>query len=1010
MPTALELARRALAADAAKALNSLEQLGFAHPIQALEILDRMGGPPQAAPLPALALAEVAATGRPDEGLRQLVRLAMVYGSPRGLFSYLETDPILCQRLVQIVSHSTFLADILVRNPEFLLWLLAETPHLVEPLERSVLQQILCADLGHASESEERLEVLRRAHRREVLRIGAAELLGTKPVAQIGRELADLADVVVELTLEICQRDLWQEHGRPLDERGRPARFLVVGLGKYGGQELNYSSDIDLIFAWDGEGETQPEQGGMRLENGEFFRRLSQRLVQVLTAATKEGFFYRVDMRLRPEGTSGTLTHSLRASWAYYETRGELWERQMLIKARRVAGSQTLGEQYAAMLRPFIYPAHFHSPPHEEIRRIKERIEASIRERPRGENNIKLQAGGIRDIEFIVQCLQLLYGGIHPQVRIHNTLAAIDRLATVVAPQGAVKAALTAAEARALKSAYEFFRRVENLLQIASGRPDYAIPEDARAVRALALSMGYGDARAFTGALAGHRLRVRRLFAALFYSDATAPRAPTWLLEVESGSEAAQADLAVRGFVDGAAAHRRLQRLAGMGLLLSGGRAHFEALLPELLNSLAAAPDPDQGLLRFTQLVEAYGAPGALYTLLQEYAGFRTLLIAICGSSRFLADLLRRDPALLDSLVDQAGRDLALGPAPGDLNAIARMQNQALLRIGADDLMGLATEEETFLRLTELGEDVLQAVYRLAWRPLVRRWGKPRNRRGRDVRFAVLAAGKFGGREVDFGSDLDLFFVYESDGKTRRGVPNSVFFIEFSQRLIALLAERGLYSVDARLRPEGAGAPMAISLVGYRRYLAQRAATWERMALSRARQVAGDAAFGARVLRAIERFAYSREADAALAVQMQEMRQRMEPQGQRRTRIDIKRGPGGIVDIEFVAQVLVLKWGYRDRHLRVGSTRHALQLLVEQGCLDPERGHFLLDAYEYLRAVEKGMRLASDKASDVLPTGRELEVLSRALGRADVAAFQDEVEARMQQTRRTFSAVFAELTN
>ena len=221
--------------------------------------------------------------------------------------------------------------------------------------------------------------------------------------------------------------------------------------------------------------------GRRWTNSEFFRRLGQRLVQVLTEATKEGFFYRVDMRLRPEGASGTLTHSLRASWTYYETRGELWERQMLIKARRVAGSQTLGKQYEAMLRPFIYPAHFHSAPHEEIRRIKERIEASIRERPRGENNIKLQAGGIRDIEFIVQCLQLLYGGIHPQVRIHNTLAAIDRLAEV--------SALTAAEASALKNAYEFFRRVENLLQIASGRPDYAIPEDARAARALASDYG-----------------------------------------------------------------------------------------------------------------------------------------------------------------------------------------------------------------------------------------------------------------------------------------------------------------------------------------------------------------------------------------------------------------------------------------------------------------------------------------------------------------------------------------
>ena len=743
MPTALELAHRALAAPADKALNPLEQLGFAHPVQALETLDRMGGPPQAVPLPALALAELAATGRPDEGLRQLARLAMASGSPQGLFSHLGADPILCQRLVQIVSHSTFLADILVRNSEFLLWLLADTPHLVEPLERSALRRILHA----RSRSCPRIRGAFGGIAAGAPARGAAHWRRRDPRHQagraIGRELADLADVVVELALETCQHALWQDHGRPLDERGRPARFLVVGLGKYGGQELNYSSDIDLIFLWDGEGETQPEQGGTRLENSEFFRRLSQRLVQVLTAATKEGFFYRVDMRLRPEGASGTLTHSLRASWAYYETRGELWERQMLIKARRVAGSQTLGEQYSACSGPL--STRPTSTRHRTRKSAASRsgLRPASASAPRGENNIKLQAGGIRDIEFIVQCLQLLYGGVRPQARIHNTLAALDRLAKV--------SALTVAEAAALKSAYEFFRRIENLLQIASGRPDYAIPEDARA---LALIMGYGDARAFASALAGHRLRVRRLFAALFYSDATAPRAPTWLLEVESGSEVAQADLAARGFVDGAAAHRRLQRLAAMDLLLSGGRAHFEALLPELLNSLAAAPDPDQGLLRFTQLVEAYGAPGALYTLLQEHTGCRTLLIAICGSSRFLADLLRRDPALLDSLVDQAGQGLALGPACGDLNAIARMQNQALLRIGADDLMGLATEEETFLRLTELGEDVLQAAYRLAWRPLAQRWGKPRNRRGRDVGFRRIGRrqvwGPRGGFRLGFG--------------------------------------------------------------------------------------------------------------------------------------------------------------------------------------------------------------------------------------------------------------------
>lgn len=260
---------------------------------------------------------------------------------------------------------------------------------------------------------------------------------------------------------------------------------------------------------------------------------------------------------------------------------------------------------------------------------------------------------------------------------------------------------------------------------------------------------------------------------------------------ELGSRAALAELEERGFADGAAAHRLLHRLETMGVQLSGGRDRLAVLLPELLDSLAAAPDPDQGLLHFAQLVEAYGAPGAFYDLLQAHAGFRTLLIAICGSSRFLSELVRRDPALLDGLVGCVGEvgDLAVNAKDG-LRAISRMRNQELLRIGADDLLGLATEEETFLRLADSAEAVLQPIYQLAWRELAQRWGKPRSRNGRDSRFAVFAGGKLGGRETDFGSDLDLFFVYESDGQTRRGVANSVFFIELSQRLIALLGEGG----------------------------------------------------------------------------------------------------------------------------------------------------------------------------------------------------------------------------
>ena len=949
------------------------------------------------------LRAVARTIAPDLVLHRLERFVEVSGTPLSLYARLIENPVLGEHLLGVLSYSDYLTDVLVRNPEYLYWLFEETPFLKEPLDKPTLREILHQDTQVTGSRDEYLDTLRRAQRRELLRLGTAEILKLKEVDQIGLELSDLADVILEMVLDSAMQELVERYGRPRDERGRPAHFCIVCLGKHGGQELNYYSDIDLIFAYDEEGQTRPGRSGRSVPNHEFFHRLGERLIQILSAATPEGSFYRVDMRLRPEGEKGALVRSLRSYWIYYETKGELWERQMLIKARCAAGSKTLWKRFQEILVPFTYPAHFSVSPQEEIRHIKERIEAHILERPSRENNIKLRAGGIRDIEFVVQCLQLLNGRINPQARVQGTLQAIARLQRAEM--------LSAAEAKILSRAYMFFRRLENLLQIKEGRPVYAVPEGGEEQEALARVLGLADGAALGAELHGHLGRVKSVYDELFYGEEKGVDRLDWLLQIEPGSPRARDALQGFGFADGVAAHRNVLQLANAGMVTGAARQHLEALLPELIGSLGGSPDPDQGLVRFARIVEVYGAPGMFYELLRAYPGFRKLLITLCGSSPFLAGLIQRDPGLLDGLVtpgDGGGFAEEAG-WKGDLAAVGRYRNQELLRIGTEDLLGLTPVEETFLRLTELAEGVLRMIYREAWRRLVRRHGKPRDKKGKDACFACWAGGKFGGREMDFGSDLDLFFVYEGDGHTgRTRADNSVFFIELAQEIIRLLQEGGLYQVDARLRPEGRNAPMAVSLPAYCRYLRDRAAVWERLALSRARMVVGDGELGGRVQRAMAHFVFGGPVDASFAAEVRDLRRRMEPRQERgkALQVDIKRGPGGLVDIEFIAQIMVLKQGRKDRKMRLKSTRQALVRLLEMQCVNEAEGKFLLAAYDRFREVEKGMRMASEQASNVLPTGGDLARLGQVVGQHQPEAFQAEIEDLMKETRHLFERLLA----
>ncbi len=1000
------LARAILRAKPSAAGALLGEAGFRDPPAAGRALDRLSGPAGGrSPLPAEMLAAVLASGGPDRALNHLDRFLEVTGRTELYRRLLESAP-LREGLARILAHSSFLTDLLVSSPGHLRWLFEETPHLTRPLPPAELKARQREALGAVEESAW-TDALRRFQRRELLRIGTAQILGCKEVAQVGRELSDLADVTVAAVLERLTESMHRTHGRPSTGRGRPARFCVVGLGKYGGRELNFSSDIDLLFLYDEDGVAVDSRGARGMGNGLFFDRLAEGLIQVLTEATPEGFLYRVDMRLRPEGERGPLTRSLRSYWIYYESRGELWERQMLIKARHAAGSSGLWRRFRDMLVPFVYPAHFTVSPSEEIRRVKERIEAEARHRPEGGNNIKLQPGGIRDIEFVVQCLQLLHGRRTERTRAAGTLPSIERLRRA--------GALSAGEARALREAYRFFRRLENLLQIDSGRPTYAVPEDgSEQAGALADCLQLGG-KSLSATVVSHLSAVRAVYESVFGSARPAAQGgagdPRWMLDAPSGSEGVRQALEASGFRRPQAAHRLLRQLGANPMLTSSGRDHLQDLLGPLLPQLAATPDPDGALVRFVGIIDAYGAAGAFYGMALAHPRCLSMLVTICGRSALLAGLLQREPGLLDELVgldlsgDMPHLDRSSRTDPGRLR---RFRNNVLLRIGADDLIGLTSSEETFLRITDLADAVVAAVVDNTLAETARRRGRPRTGRrlDRDARFACFAGGKAGGRELDFASDLDLFFLYEGEGRTGRGVDNGEFFAAVVRRVIQALGE-GLFEVDARLRPEGSRAPVVINLTAYRSYLRTRASTWERLALSRVRQIAGDRDLGRRVRRAIDAFVYGSPLTPQMVEEIAGMRRRMEPApaSGRRTAVDIKRGPGGIVDAEYIAQILLLHHGGRRRDLRDTSTRVVLERLIEAGMLDRRGGRVLLLAYERLRQLQKALRLGEGHSSHVLPADPVAgTILARAMSAGDADELTAEVSALMAQTRRLFDRV------
>lgn len=959
------------------------------------------------------LAALAEAPDPDMALNNLERLAAVVDRAV-FFRTLADHPGAVPLLARLLGSSQFLADALRRRPTLLAWLLE--PRTMRPWLADDLEADLARTLAPFAAREVRMNALRRFKYRQLLRIASRDLLGDADLTVTTEELSRLADVCLGEAWRLADAGLRARYGAPRGPAGEETGLAVIGMGKLGGEELNYASDIDLLFVYGEDGETEGGADG-RLPNGDYFARLAREIVAFVETATEEGYAFRVDLRLRPEGRVGPLVLSLDGYRAYYAERAETWERQALLKARACAGDAAVGARFVELARQVAYRPGADERVVAAIRAMKREIDRHLTERA-GEaraTNVKLGRGGIREIEFLVQALQLLYGGDDPWLRERHTLKALFRLTE--------RGYLAPDRGRALSEAYVHLRTVEHRLQILHEFQTHTLPEDSEALGRLARRVGIPGPPRRAARLFARRHRavtatVHRAFREFF---AGRPEPPARRLRLPSV-------LALRatGFRDPERARENLRLIVeGRPLVpwAAARRRALERLLPALLDAAWKTADPDEALNQLERFLAAVGPRAGLVELLADSPDVLLGLARLCAGGDLLTQLLITQPELLTALADPARlerpkreRDFRAALAPVLAPGLSAAERRDRLRRGkqAEELavvwrylLGVTDIDGYSREMTDLAEAVLAAGLALALGPLVERYGVPRTADGRFVPAVLVGLGKLGGRELTTGSDLDVFLLYAEDGETDgpRRVEAHTFWSETVERLAGALGDitaAGVaFPVDLRLRPGSKGSGFAASLDAADRYWAEWGDLWERQTLTRARLVLGDPALGRRARALIRRHVYGEPLGRQGLKEIAEVRARMEHELGQETpgRRHVKFGRGGLVDVEFLAQALQLVHGARHPEVRRTSTRAALRALALVGALPAATAVALEDHYRFLRRVSAGLRLLSARPPDTLDLAGPMPArLASALGYPSREAFLEDYRRRTEAVR------------
>ncbi|MBE7466934.1 MAG: bifunctional [glutamate--ammonia ligase]-adenylyl-L-tyrosine phosphorylase/[glutamate--ammonia-ligase] adenylyltransferase [Planctomycetes bacterium] len=890
-------------------------------------------------------------------------------------------------------------------------------------------------------STARPAALRQARTESMLQIAALDLSGVSNLEHTVRALSDLADACIETALEASIENLRPRFGTALPREGvadgeypAPPPFAIYALGKQGGRELNYSSDIDLIFVFEGNGTTAGLGRAAPLRD--YFTRLGEEVIALLDQVTEDGRVYRVDMRLRPYGSVGALALSTDETLAYLQSEGRTWERQAWLKARVAAGDKELGESLLKRAESFIFRRFLSLDAIGDIKNLKKQMEQLVARKGGTGDEVKLGRGGIRDIEFTVQFLQLLHGGQHPEVRTGHTLFALRRLRQ----QGL----LTQFEADRLETAYIFHRQVEHRLQLHGDQQTHMLPADPAVRRRIARSLGYTDGLGEDGQPASaevvferdrqhHVKRVRDLFEHLFanlFSEQQGPEAQLSDLLLAPQPEPAEIArlLPYFRYAPSPEAAKELIALGQERLALmnpSRTRKFFASLAPLLLKALAITGDPEGALRRFSRIAHSLGGKAVFYESLHENAWLLRLICDLAAYSEYLTDILVANPGLFDELVDALRIDQtkSLEAFEHDLEALAgggdiadtlrAYRNGELLRIGVRDLMHSQPLELVQQEISDLAAGVLRAQLRHSQKAFEQKRGLCLRTDGKPVGFAILGVGKFGGREMNYGSDLDVLFFYDADGQTESGLPATNYFGELAQELMRAMAAHTrlgpLYQLDARLRPNGNKGPLAVELAVFEQYWKSGAlADWEKLALTRIRKVAGDPRTGERAEHLIRSAVFAPLQSADLAQQVREMRKKIEAHAETD---DLKGGRGGLIDIEFLVQFLQLKHGPALPKLRQANTREALGVLQKSRLLTPSDAQPLTEALEFFSLLGNRVRIVHGLSAHTLPQKPEdLQKLALRAGYFDAPdrtageSLLEEFQRRTVQVREIFERV------
>lgn len=914
-------------------------------------------------------------------------------------------PSTIERLAFLCGASPFLSSILAQNPLYYEWLFINNG-----LSTSNDRDGFVGALSKLSEGVDTIErmmsVLRRHRNGEFLRIGSRDLLGLADLKETTREISDLASASLEAAYRFAFVALKKIHGAPLcTDDNAEASFTIIGLGKLGGRELNFSSDIDIMYIYSSEkGETTGIGGkpGSVISNHAFFVKLSTMINKLIGSVTEDGFVFRVDLDLRPEGRSGDMANGLSGIEQYYESWGQTWERAMLLKARPVAGDEQLGKEFLSIIKPFVYRRYLDFTTLDEIKGMKEKIDLSLLRRNPDTVDCKLGAGGIREIEFFCQALQLIHAGKDVEIRERNTLNAIELLR--------LKGHVKHEDADALTDAYVFLRNLEHRIQIVEGRQTQAVPARAEELAGLARMMGHkGGTRKSASEHLGREFRkktakVHDIYRSLFYKEDTAKDVPEEVsaaLAPEISREESAGRLKALGFKEPGEARSRLRQIESIATrarLSARGRVLLQKLMPIFLNAAVNSPDADLALLHLDLFTASVGIRSTFYALLFENPLITRELLKLFGTSVFLSRLLIGRPENIDLLLS---KELSIPIKRREsffseldysedyeaiLDSIRRIKSQELFRIGVNDIRGTLSSGQVSRQMTLLAETAIEAAIKIASADLTRLYGDPS-----EGSFAVLGLGKLGGREIIYGSDLDIVFAYigagDTDAKTTgaRQITNHEFYVKLGARVISVLTlktrEGDVFSVDVRLRPSGSSGPLVVSRQSMLEYHAGSVSIWERQAYLKARVVAGDIAAGNKLLKELNELLLAKPLVAADVDEMQRIRKRMEDELAKETdlRYNIKTGRGGIVDIEFMVQALQLKNAANSAVLTPSTTKAILRI-SKAGIIDSADAAFLIEAYHFLRLIELRLRVVHDRPEGNLIAGaEELNALAKRLG-------------------------------